>query len=278
MTDSANLDLVRSIYADWERGDFSRADWADPDIEFVIFDAISGSPARSKGLREMARGLAAAIEMVGEARTAPVEYRELDTERMLVFVRRSSIGKRSGIGIEVEGANLFQISEGKVTRLVTYWDRDRALADLGLEDDAVSEESTTPDLVDLVRRYARAASVRDYDAWMRFWAPDGVLDLSLTTLGTYEGHAAIRAFIEEWLGAFDDFQWEVEEVHDLGNGVAFAVIRSHGRPVGSSGDVQMRFGSVSARTEGLVVWERHYTETDFDEARAAAERLAEDRE
>jgi len=138
----------------------------------------------------------------------------------------------------------------------------------------MAEEPTTPDLEELVRTQFEALNRHDLDAALRFYTPDCVVEQET---GTHEGVSAIRAFLEEWSGFYDEIEWESEEVLDLGNGVGFGVIRMHGRPVGSSGHVQMRLASVSARTEGLVVWERHYTETDIEKARAAAERLAEER-
>jgi hypothetical protein len=50
---------------------------------------------------------------------------------------------------------------------------------------------------------------------------------------------------------------------------------AEGRPVGSSGEVQLRYGTVSVWEDGKIARITNYT--GIDEARAAAERLAQER-
>jgi ketosteroid isomerase-like protein len=132
---AANLDLVRSIYADWERGDFGSAKWAHPDIEYVVADGPEpGSWSGLAGMAEAWRGLLSAWK---DLRVLAEEYRELDDERVLVLDRFSGQGRASGLDvgeIRTEGAQMFQIRGGKVIKNVAYADRDHALADLGLEE------------------------------------------------------------------------------------------------------------------------------------------------
>ena len=131
---SENLDLVRSIYADWERGEFRRVEWARQDIEWADVDGLS--PGRVTGLQAMAARWRDFVSDWGDFRAEAEEYRELDHERVLVLHRFSGRGKTSRVEVGptgAKGACLFHVANGKVTKLLLYSNRDRAFADLGLK-------------------------------------------------------------------------------------------------------------------------------------------------
>ena len=128
---SANLDLVRSIYPDLERGDFSRADWADPEIELVAADGPN--PGSLKDRARMADVWRGMLRGWHDFRLLAESYREVDHERVLV-TSVSGRGKASGVdagALRQQAASLLSVRHGKVVKIVLYWDRDRALADLG---------------------------------------------------------------------------------------------------------------------------------------------------
>jgi ketosteroid isomerase-like protein len=133
VTASANLDLVRSIYAAWERGDFSSTDWAHPEIEWVLADGPS--PGRWTGVAGMTEGWRGWMTAWKEFRVEADDYRELDHGRVLVLVEFGGRGMTSGVDVgqmRTMGAALWHVRDGKVRQMVGYWDRERALADLGL--------------------------------------------------------------------------------------------------------------------------------------------------
>jgi hypothetical protein len=92
----------RPLARAFERGDFSSTEWAHPEIDFEAIGMITvggPSPVRSVGVAEMVARQSRLPECMEDLRFEVDEYRELDEDRVLV----------------------------------NYSDRDRALADLGLE-------------------------------------------------------------------------------------------------------------------------------------------------
>ena len=69
------------------------------------------------------------------------------------------------------------------------------------------EESTTPDLVERMRLMLQAADRADWDGTLRFVAPEAVWEANPLGLPrpSFDGVAAIRAFLEDWSGPYDDW-------------------------------------------------------------------------
>ena len=138
-----NVEFVRSIYANWERGDYSSNEWAHPEMEWE-FAADGPSPRGGTGLAGMAKDWGDYINAFEKLHHQADKYLELDGERVLVLQRLIGRGKTSGLDLDqvpAQGAVLFHICDGKVTRLVGYFHRERALADFGLSEQNAHADS-----------------------------------------------------------------------------------------------------------------------------------------
>jgi len=137
------------------------------------------------------------------------------------------------------------------------------------------DEPATPEPIDLVRQAFDAGNRHDVDAIVSFHAPEAVWDLSDEGLGSYEGAAAIRGWIEDWFGTWVDLRLDLLDVVDLGHGVVFVRVREEGRFADGGGHGEQHRGWVILARQGQIARAAIYL--DGDEARAAAERLTQER-
>jgi ketosteroid isomerase-like protein len=210
------VEVVRSIYGPWARGDFSSTEWAHPEIEFTIADGPA--PDSSTGLAAMAeayrRGWLSAWE---EFRVEPEEYRKLDDERVLVLSHFHGHGKTSGLDvgrISTKGAELFHVRGGLVTRLVIWAEREDAFAELGLQEYAMSEEN-----VAVARRVIEALDNGDLAGAMKEAAADFVFDFSRSISperGVY-GRDDLPRLVETFFGDWESQRYEPGDFIEAGN-------------------------------------------------------------
>jgi hypothetical protein len=74
-------------------------------------------------------------------KAAAEEYLALDREHVLVRYQSEPPGTTSGPGQapgRAQGATLFHVRASRVTRIVQYYDRERAFADLGVSSEGDS--------------------------------------------------------------------------------------------------------------------------------------------
>ena len=260
-----DLDMTASIYA--------------PD---VVWDGTETGIGRFDGRTAFRAFLEDWIAAYDEVKVDAEEVLDLGNGVAFAILHQNArlIGSEGYVNQRDGWAFLWE--HGLIVQVTAYRERDidkaRAAAERLAEsgEQAISQEPRTPDLVELTRRQFEAGSRGDLDAVLSLFAPDAVWEAA--SLGTsFEGVVAIRGFLEDWLGAYEEFGMEPEEILDLGSGVVFAVIRLTGRPAGSPDSALMRRRPlVFIWVEGLVA-RVTAPSSDIDEARAAAERLAEER-
>jgi hypothetical protein len=136
----------------------------------------------------------------------------------------------------------------------------------------MSERPTTPAPAELTRSVYAYLNSRDLDAIVSLMGPASVWDASRWDLGIHTGPEAIRRFFEGWYGGLAEYGVRVKEMQDLGNGIVFVVHVAH-RAATDRGYLELEAAPVYQWVERTLARMTLYS--DHDEARAAAERLAE---
>jgi ketosteroid isomerase-like protein len=95
--------------------------------------------------------------------------------------------------------------------------------------------------VEVVRRMYEAFHRGDFDGALAYFDPQAEVDASVRVdEGIGHGRDAVATMVARWVGAWDDWREEIEEMHDLGTSVV-VVSMQRGRAKGSGIEVKTRY-------------------------------------
>ena len=128
-----NLEIVRGVYADPGGLTAAASGKVAPDAEFD-FTAAYPDTRIVRGVEELRRFRDGGPWSGSPIHFEPERFFDVDDERVLVFVRVSATGHKSGAQVEIRAAHEFTIRDELVVRFKAYGDRDQALEAVGLRE------------------------------------------------------------------------------------------------------------------------------------------------
>jgi ketosteroid isomerase-like protein len=124
-----NVEVVRRLFSALEENQFEELlGLFDPEVEWA---ATEGS---FHGIDGVVRSFIEWMEPWDEHNIDPEEFLESGDRRVLATIHLSGRGERSGMEIDQRFFHLYTVREGKITSMVEYVDRDKALEAAGLSE------------------------------------------------------------------------------------------------------------------------------------------------
>jgi ketosteroid isomerase-like protein len=119
---------LQQLYDEWARGDYSRSDIFDPEMELEGFGM--GDPIEANSYEGFVAAMRDWLSAWERPLTVEAEEYIESGDRILALVRWRGRGKGSGAEMEASGAHIWTFREGLIVRCAVYRDRDEARAAL----------------------------------------------------------------------------------------------------------------------------------------------------
>lgn len=119
-----NVERLRSVYAEWARGNLATPEVLAPDLQTVWSDELP-APGTYHGVEGLVRSLRPWFEVLEDCRFEAEEFIHRG-DRVLVFVVVRARGRGSSVEVEGRYAHLWTMRDGEATRLQGFVDRDAA--------------------------------------------------------------------------------------------------------------------------------------------------------
>ena len=129
-----NVEIVRKVLAEWERGNFWTADAFDPDVHVRWMDRIlAPTGGETHGIEELTRGMLDFLREWEKGSGSATAERIVEAGEDVVSIETwRGRGKASGLEVETPQACVWSVSSGKITRMIRYGDPAEALEAAGL--------------------------------------------------------------------------------------------------------------------------------------------------